>query len=58
MHDAPRVAGVVDEQQLLALFEDGITLAQGPHIAGPGPVRPDLRIDRPVIVPEPRRAEV
>lgn len=50
--------GVVDEQQLLALFEDGITLAQGPHIAGPGPVRPDLRIDRPVLVAEPRRAEV
>lgn len=50
--------GVVDEQQLLALFEDGITLAQGPHIAAPGPVRPDLRIDRPVAVPEPRRAEV
>jgi cyclic-di-GMP phosphodiesterase TipF (flagellum assembly factor) len=50
--------GVVDEQQLLALFEDGITLAQGPHIAGPGPVRPDLRIDRPTLVAEPRRAEV
>lgn len=50
--------GVIDEQQLLALFEDGITLAQGPHIAGPGPVRPDLRIDRPVLVAEPRRAEV
>lgn len=50
--------GVVDEQQLLALFEDGITLAQGPHIAAPGPVRPDLRIDRPVVVPEARRAEV
>lgn len=49
---------VVDEQQLLALFEDGITLAQGPHIAGPGPVRPDLRIDRPALVAEPRRAEV
>lgn len=50
--------GVVDEQQLLALFEDGITLAQGPHIAAPGPVRPDLRIDRPVLMPEVRRAEV
>ena len=34
--------GIIDEQQLLALFEDGITLAQGPHIAKPGPVRPDL----------------
>jgi len=50
--------GVVDEQQLLQLFETGIALAQGPHIAGPGPVRPDLRIDRPVLVAEPRRAEV
>lgn len=49
--------GVIDEQQLLALFEDSITLAQGPHIAGPGPVRPDLRVDRPVLVAEPQRAE-
>lgn len=39
--------GIIDEQQLLQLFEDGITLAQGPHIAGPGPVRPDLLLDRP-----------
>ena len=50
--------GVVDKQQLLQLFETGIALAQGPHIAGPGPVRPDLRVDRPVLVAEPRRAEV
>lgn len=40
-------AGIIDEQQLLQMFEDGITLAQGPHIAGPGPVRPDLQLDRP-----------
>jgi cyclic-di-GMP phosphodiesterase TipF (flagellum assembly factor) len=39
--------GIIDEQQLLHLFEDGVTLAQGPHIAGPGPVRPDLQLDRP-----------
>ena len=39
--------GIIDEQQLLNLFENGITLAQGPHIAGPGPVRPDLQLDRP-----------
>ncbi|MBI4920799.1 MAG: EAL domain-containing protein [Devosia nanyangense] len=39
--------GIIDEQQLLALFEDGLTLAQGPHIARPGPVRPDLQLDRP-----------
>ena len=38
--------GIIDEQQLLQMFEDGITLAQGPHIAGPGPVRPDLQLDR------------
>jgi cyclic-di-GMP phosphodiesterase, flagellum assembly factor TipF len=38
--------GIIDEQQLLALFEDGITLAQGPHIAAPGPVRPDLAAQR------------
>lgn len=50
--------GIVEEQQLLALFEDGITLAQGPHIAGPGPVRPDLRIERPVAMPATRRAQV
>jgi cyclic-di-GMP phosphodiesterase, flagellum assembly factor TipF len=39
--------GIIDEQQLLSLFEDGVTLAQGPHIAGPGPVRPDLQLERP-----------
>ena len=39
--------GIIDEQQLLGLFEDGVTLAQGPHIAKPGPVRPDLQLDRP-----------
>jgi cyclic-di-GMP phosphodiesterase TipF (flagellum assembly factor) len=42
--------GVIDEQQLLQLFEDGVTLAQGPHIAAPGPVRPDLQLDRPAAV--------
>lgn len=34
--------GVMDEQQVLSLFEDGITLAQGPHIGRAGPLRPDL----------------
>ncbi|HZY67785.1 MAG TPA: EAL domain-containing protein [Devosia sp.] len=38
--------GIIDEQQLLQMFEDGVTLAQGPHIAPPGPVRPDLQLDR------------
>jgi cyclic-di-GMP phosphodiesterase TipF (flagellum assembly factor) len=47
--------GIIDEQQLLSLFEDGVTLAQGPHIAGPGPVRPDLQLDRPI---QPARAGV
>ena len=41
--------GIIDEQQLLQLFEDGLTLAQGPYIASPGPVRPDLTLDKPPI---------
>jgi cyclic-di-GMP phosphodiesterase TipF (flagellum assembly factor) len=45
--------GVIDEQQLLSLFEDGIVLVQGPHIGRPGPVRADLVVDR---APPPRRA--
>jgi cyclic-di-GMP phosphodiesterase TipF (flagellum assembly factor) len=49
--------GVIDEQQLLSLFEDGIVLIQGPHISQPGPVRADLVVERR---PEPKlaRAEV
>lgn len=39
--------GVIDEQQVLSLFEDGITLAQGPHIGRAGPLRPDLVSARP-----------
>lgn len=39
--------GVIDEQQLLSLFEDGITLVQGPHIGRPGPARPDLVVEAP-----------
>jgi cyclic-di-GMP phosphodiesterase TipF (flagellum assembly factor) len=45
--------GVIDEQQLLSLFEDGIVLVQGPHVGRPGPVRADLLVERR---PEPRRA--
>lgn len=45
--------GVIDEQQLLSLFEDGIVLVQGPHIGRPGPVRADLVVERR---PEPKRA--
>jgi len=36
------MSGVENEQQVLTLLDDGITLAQGPHLARPGPVRPDL----------------
>jgi cyclic-di-GMP phosphodiesterase TipF (flagellum assembly factor) len=46
--------GVIDEQQVLSLFEDGIVLVQGPHIGRPGPVRADLLVERRA---EPRRAE-
>lgn len=49
--------GVIDEQQLLTFFEDGIVLVQGPHISGPGPVRPDLMVERTTTIPAPRRAE-
>jgi cyclic-di-GMP phosphodiesterase TipF (flagellum assembly factor) len=38
--------GVIDEQQLLSLFEDGIMLVQGPHVGRPGPIRADLVVDR------------
>ncbi len=51
--------GIIDEQQLLSLFEDGIVLAQGPLIAGPGPVRPDLLAERAIPAPtNARRAEL
>lgn len=39
--------GVIDEQQLLSLFEDGVLLVQGPHVGRPGPVRADLVVERP-----------
>ncbi len=51
------VTGVIDEQQLLSFFEDGIVLVQGPHVGGPGPVRPDLMVERTTTTPSPRRAE-
>jgi cyclic-di-GMP phosphodiesterase TipF (flagellum assembly factor) len=38
--------GVVDEQQVLSLFEDGIQQAQGPHLGRPGPARDDLMVER------------
>lgn len=39
-------AGVIDEQQVLGLFENGINFMQGPHLGRPGPVRPDLLVER------------
>lgn len=53
--------GISSEEQIIILLEDGLTMVSGPHIAGPGPVRPDLLVDRagPVAVPvasPPRRA--
>ena len=50
--------GIVDEQQLLSFFEDGIVLVQGPHISGPGPVRPDLLVERSPTSAPPLRVEV
>lgn len=38
--------GVIDEQQLLTLFENGVSFAQGPHIGRAGPIRPDLVVER------------
>jgi cyclic-di-GMP phosphodiesterase TipF (flagellum assembly factor) len=50
--------GITTERQIVELLEDGITLVQGPHIAAPGPVRPDLMVEagRPA-APQLRRAE-
>jgi cyclic-di-GMP phosphodiesterase TipF (flagellum assembly factor) len=39
-------SGINSEQQVMTVFEDGITLAQGSMIGGAGPVRPDLLVDR------------
>jgi cyclic-di-GMP phosphodiesterase TipF (flagellum assembly factor) len=50
--------GVIDEQQLLTLFEDGVSFAQGPHIGKPGPVRPDLVMERGSGEPTLRRVEM
>jgi cyclic-di-GMP phosphodiesterase, flagellum assembly factor TipF len=49
--------GVIDEQQLLTLFEAGFGFVQGPHIASPGPVRADLVVGREEQIPPLRRAE-
>jgi cyclic-di-GMP phosphodiesterase TipF (flagellum assembly factor) len=49
--------GIRSEQHILDLLEDGFTLAQGPHIASPSPVRADLMVERPRLEPALRRAE-
>ncbi|MEO8882425.1 MAG: EAL domain-containing protein [Devosia sp.] len=41
--------GIHTEEQILTLLEDGVTLAGGPYIGGPGGVRADLVVDRPVL---------
>lgn len=46
--------GISGEGQIVELIDDGITLAQGPHIAPPGPIRPDLFLEA---VPQLRRVE-
>lgn len=48
--------GIRNEQQIISFLEDGILLVQGAHIAGPGPIRPDLLVERPA-APVLRRAE-
>lgn len=47
--------GISSERQIIELLEDGIALVQGPHIAAPGPVRPDLLVE--ATRPHLRRAE-
>ncbi|MET3900554.1 cyclic-di-GMP phosphodiesterase TipF (flagellum assembly factor) [Devosia sp. UYZn731] len=50
--------GVASERQILELLDIGIAQIQGPHIAAPGPVRPDLMLERPkTAAPVLRRAE-
>ncbi len=50
--------GVMDEQQMLSLFEEGITLVQGPHVGRPGPARADLVPERMAAGVAPRRVGV
>lgn len=49
--------GIRTEQQIISFLEDGVLLVQGPHIAGPGPVRPDLVVEQPAR-PALRRVEL
>ena len=35
-------SGITSERQIVELLDAGITLAQGPHVGSPGPIRSDL----------------
>lgn len=37
--------GIANERQIIELLEDGVALVQGPHIAAPGPIRPDMLVE-------------
>lgn len=49
--------GIVGESQIVELLDTGINLIQGPYIAGPGPIRPDLMAE-PLRQVTRQRAEV
>ena len=49
--------GISSEREIVELLDDGIRLAQGPHIAAPGPVRPDLIGEPTRTAPQLRRVE-
>jgi cyclic-di-GMP phosphodiesterase TipF (flagellum assembly factor) len=51
------VTGVGGEEQVLELIEDGVGLAQGPHLAAPEAARADLLSERPRAVAQLRRIE-
>ncbi len=40
-------SGITSERQIVELLDAGITLAQGPYIGAPGPIRPDLASEVP-----------
>lgn len=48
--------GIISEQQIISLLEDGFELAQGRYIAKPGPVRADLVGERRQPIAEVKRA--
>jgi cyclic-di-GMP phosphodiesterase TipF (flagellum assembly factor) len=50
--------GIATESQIVELLEDGILLVQGPHIAGPGPIRAELMAEPARQPVQLRRAEL